>query len=80
MWSATWLSQLPGFPSARPAEDVVDDRSAQGASSGEDSDGVTDLILPDDQYRYEEMSYEELARQPRHIHRRMDRAQNGQAQ
>jgi len=55
-----WLSQLPGFPSARPAEDVADDRSAQGASSGEDSDEVTDLTLPDDQDGDEMMSNEEL--------------------
>jgi len=57
--AAVWLSQLPGFLSARLAEDVVDDRSAQGASSGADSDEVTDLTLPDDQDRDEEMSHQE---------------------
>jgi len=61
--AAVWLSQLPGFPSAtgRPAEDVVDNRSAQGASSGEDSDEKTDLTNPDDQDGDEEMSDEEQA-------------------
>jgi len=57
--SAVWLSQLLGFPSARPAVDVVDDWPAQGASSGEDSDEVTDLTLPDDQDKDEEASNEE---------------------
>ena len=57
--AAVWLSQLPGFPSARPASDVVVDRPAQGASSGEDSDEVTDLTLLDDQDEDEEMSNEE---------------------
>ena len=46
---AVWLSQLPGFPSARPAEDAVDDLSAHGASSGEDSDEVTDHDLDGDE-------------------------------
>ena len=47
--AVVWLTQLPGFPSARPAVDVVDDWPAQGASSGEDLDDVNDLTLPDDQ-------------------------------
>jgi len=56
--AAVWLSQLPGFPSARPAKDVVDDQLARGASSGEGSDEVTNLTLPDDQDEDEEISDE----------------------
>jgi hypothetical protein len=55
-FNPVWLSQPPGFPSARPADDVVDDLQDQGASSGEDSDEVIDLILPDED---EELSDEE---------------------
>jgi len=57
--AAVWLSQLLGFPSARPADDVVDDRQDQGASSGEDPDEVTDLNLLDDLDEDEELSDEE---------------------
>jgi len=57
--AAVWLSQLPGLQSARSADDVVDDRQDQGGSSGEDSDKVTNLTLPDDQDEDEEMSDEE---------------------
>ena len=57
---AVWLLQLPGFPSARPADDVVDDRPAQGASSGENSEEVTYLTLRDEQDEDGEVSDEEL--------------------
>jgi len=50
---------LPGFPSARPAEDVIDDRTAEGTSSEEDSDQVTNLTLPDDLDKDEDMSDDE---------------------
>jgi len=55
----TIVRQLPGFPSARPANDVVDDRQDQGASSGKDLDEVTNLTLPDDPDEDEELSDEE---------------------
>ena len=57
--AVVWLTQLPGFPSARPANDVVDDRQDQGASSGKDLDEVTNLTLPDDPDEDEELSDEE---------------------
>jgi len=57
--AAVWLSQLPGFPPDRPAEDVIDDRLAYGPSSGEDLDEVTDLTLPDDLDGDEVMSDDE---------------------
>jgi len=47
--AAIWLAQLPGFPAARPAEEKVDDKSAWGTSSGEDSDEVTDMTLQNSQ-------------------------------
>jgi len=52
------LAQLLGFPSARPVEDGVGDRLAQGASR-EDSDKVTDLTFQEDQDGDAETSDEE---------------------
>ena len=34
--AAVWLSQLPGFPSARPTEDEIDHRPVEGTDSGDD--------------------------------------------
>jgi len=36
--AAVWQSQLPGFPSARPTEDEIDHRTAEGTDSGDDSE------------------------------------------
>ena len=47
--AAVWLAQLPGFPSARPTEDEIDNRPAEGTKgteSGDDSDEVIDLTSP----------------------------------
>jgi len=41
--TAVWLAQLPGFPSARPTEDEIDNRPAEGTESGDDSDEAIDL-------------------------------------
>jgi hypothetical protein len=44
--AAVWLAQLPGFPSARPIEDEIDNRPAEGTEgteSGDDSDEAIDL-------------------------------------
>ena len=41
-----WLAQLPGFLSARPTEDEIDNRPAEGTEgteSGDDSDEAIDL-------------------------------------
>jgi len=43
------LAQLPGFPSARPIQDEIDHRPAEGTEgteSGDDSDEVIDLTSP----------------------------------
>ena len=49
--AAVWLAQLPGFPSARPTEDEIDNRPAEeteGTESGDDSDEVIDRTSPND--------------------------------
>jgi hypothetical protein len=49
--AAVWLAQLPGFPSARPTEDEIDNRPAEGTKgteSGDDSDEVIDLTSPNE--------------------------------
>jgi len=57
--AAVWLSQLPGFPSARPTEDEIDHRPAEGTDSGDDSDEVIDLTLLNDPDEDEDMSDDE---------------------
>jgi len=54
-----WLSPLPGFPSARPTENVIDHWPAEGTDSGDDSE-VTDQTLPNDPDEDEDMSDDEL--------------------
>jgi len=46
--AAVWLAQLPGFPSARPTEDEIDHRPAEGTESENDSDEVIDLTSPNE--------------------------------
>ena len=46
-----WLAHLPGLPSARPTEDEIDHRSAEGSKgteSGDDSDEVINLTSPNE--------------------------------
>jgi len=52
--AAVWLAQLPGFPSARPTEDEVDHRPVEETESGDDSDEVIKLTLPNERDSDEE--------------------------
>jgi len=58
--AVVWLSQLPGFPSARLTEDVIDQRPAEGTESGDDSEEMTNLTLPNDPDEDEDMSDDEV--------------------
>ena len=64
--AAVWLSQLPGFPSARPTKDVIDHRPVKETDSGDDSEEMTELTLPNDPDEDEDMSDDELGNPDMH--------------